>query len=199
MPKWETYNHAKGQKARWLKLDEYWNKPTEIFARYTEQYVAYVNYPALFDKYTREPRFWSKEEFMKLLDDYYDILDNQLAEYRMDEWNALYHDAMVMLNQMRNNKLELLQKTEQLNRIEKQFPDQTSKILNMIYDLEKQYLEALNMVESLKWTIREDMFQQYATELSTLQSNFDLLIEKEEQYIAIQRENIEQQIQQELA
>ena len=230
-PKWATYKYDKLLKDDkqlvkdyWLKKDAYWDKPTEVFARYVQQYVAYMTDQYLFDEmaewdaYEKLPnwnikikensRFWSREEFEKLLPEFRNIMENQLADYRMSDSNVLYYDAVKTINKYKEARLEMKTKEEKIKSLKEKYPNQTDAIVNKISELEDQYLRALSALEQLwwisaklEWKIWEDIKEQYQwlmIELDSLESNFDLLMQEKDKYVEMQRETRDQQIQQEL-
>ena len=184
MPKWETYNHALNQKEKWLKQDSYLNDPTEVWARYNQQYMAFLNDKKLFNEMTGKDRFWSEEEFKKLLDDYYDILDNQLWKYRMSEGNAYYRDVMMRLDEYKKNWTLMSDKEWMQNIRDKMSKEEFDDMAaNRMLNMQKEYVELSNELDKLEWDISNEMKAEYETTLDALKQNMDMLAQLWKEYM----------------
>ena len=193
-------------KEKWWH-DSYLSKPTEIFARFTQQYVAYMTDKEVFDamaedkymsKYTNsidDWRFWSEEKFNELLPTYLSMLDNDMLKYTMSPNNMQYAELMEKLDDYVAKK-QFISDEKWLSDIEKRNPwTLEDDVKNAMLDMEKEYVRLSAIAEWLEWDIRTEIWNEYQVALSMLNSNLDMLNRLKDKYINMVQNTKEQQTQ----
>lgn len=162
---------------------KYYNRPTEILARYAQQYFAYKNYPELFEKFTKRDWYWTEEEFLKLLPKFESFIKDRLWAKLLDEQNQFYNEVVRKIN-------ENLFKTTQIEFAERD--DMTeSEVKYKLEQLEAEYAWILQTVEWMKWDLKEEM--EAYVQLSNLQTNYEMAKAKWEEYLEKLKTTPEQQ------
>lgn len=162
---------------------KYYNRPTEILARYAQQYFAYKNYPELFEKFTKRDWYWTEEEFLKLLPKFESFIKDRLWAKLLDEQNQFYNEVVRKIN-------ENLFKTTQIEFAERD--DMTeSEVKYKLVQLESEYAWILQTVEWMKWDLKEEM--EAYVQLSNLQTNYEMAKAKWEEYLEKLKTTPEQQ------
>lgn len=201
----DTYKRTKHAKLLWkpqnTKTEKYWREPTEVWARYNQQYMAYLYDEELFDKmanendiYNDNAKFWTREEFGKLLPEFYKIYEEQLPQYKLAEWNQFYWDVMTKLDEAKA-QWKFLSDREWMQDIRENHPWFEDDIHKEILDMEKRYVQLKSEIDWLSWEIWDDMRKWYEWELSELQTNYDMLVKLKEDYIKIKKNTPQQKKQ----
>lgn len=209
MSKYYDLFHSYKATEEW-KDTKYLSTPTEIFARFTQQYIAFITDPnwifkdMIEDKYMSKYtdsiddwRFWSKEKFDELIPIYQSILDNEMSKYIMSPNNKKYAELMTKLDDYMAKK-QFISDEKWLRDIEKlnpQIMEQRKKdeIKNEILDMEKRYIELKAIADWLEWDIRTEIWNEYQVALSMLDSNLDMLRNLGDAYIDVTTNTKEQQ------
>ena len=153
----------------------YLYSPTEILARYWEQYYMYKENMAMFDEFSKKAWYWSKEEFLKLLDTFEEsILKDEFADYQIDEWNRNYYDLMVKLDDFKY-KWTLVQDKKWLENIKENNPEFNDEARMKMLEMQKEYVTLAAELDKLEWTINDEIRAEYATELDNLATNMWIL------------------------
>ena len=173
----------------------YYNDPSEILARYAEQYFAYKNSPESFENrfaWTEEMKnnkpseyynwYWSEEEFLKLLPKFESLIKDRLWAKLLDEENQFYYDIVSKINKWVYDYKTMEYGAEKMNQTELQL-----KLLQM----ETEYAWILQTVEWMKWNLKEEM--EAYVQLSNLQSNYEMAKAKGEEYLRMQKTTQQQQ------
>lgn len=206
--KWETFNNPEDVDPEWKnnrdKYDELmaWNidlpqmtyddvtyanemlyiyDPTEIFARYAEQYYLWETDKEMFDEYSKMSWYWTEEKFKELIDDFKDLLQNEFVDYQIEEWNRNYVDVMQKLMDFKYNQV-LASDKKWLEDIKNSNPDMQQDARVKMLAMQKDYVELSAELDKLEWTISEEIKAEYATELDNLATNMWILEETLENY-----------------
>lgn len=237
--KWETFNNPEDVDPEWKdnrdKYDElmawtidlaqmtyddvtyanemlYIYDPTEIFARYAEQYYLWKNDKEMFNEYSKKSWYWTEEKFKELIDDFEKLINDEFANYKISEWNRNYHDLMVKLDEYKYNQI-LVSDKERLEQIKNGNPQMQQEAANKMLQMQRQYIEISSELDALEWTISEEVRAEYATELDDLATNMWILEQTLQDYVnfvdkkvpvedfesadaALESENIEEDLQQ---
>lgn len=148
--------------------------PTEILARYAEQYYLWKEDKEMFDKYSKKTWYWTEEEFKKLIDIFEnEILKDKFADYQIDEENRFYHDVMrrIYENKFKNMTIQFAENNN-LNEFD---------VKQMLNEIEDEYARIMQSVEWLKWDIKEEMIAYI--QLTNLQTNYEMAKAKWQEYI----------------
>lgn len=206
--KWKTFNNPEDVNSEWKdnrdKYDElmawtidlpqmtyddvtyanemlYIYDPTEIFARYAEQYYLWKTDKEMFDEYSKRSWYWTEEKFKELIDDFEDLLQNEFADYQIEEWNRNYVDVMQKLMDFKYNQI-LASDKERLEDIKNSNPEMQKDAVNKMLAMQKKYVELSAELDELEWTISEEIKAEYATELDNLATNMWILEETLQDY-----------------
>ena len=174
-PSWRTYTV-------WTYRPTYYNRATEVLARYAQQYFAYKNSPKIFEEYCKRDWYWSEDEFLKLKDKFEDFIKNELWTKLLDEENQFYYDIVSKINEWVYDYKNMEYNAEKMNQTELQL-----KLLRM----ETNYAWILKTLEWMKWDLKEEM--EAYVQLSNLQSNYEMAKAKWEEYLEKLRTTPEQQ------
>lgn len=165
---WRTFNLFDVK-----KWDDYYNDPSEILARYAEQYFAYIHDNESFKElaYTKE-WYWTPEEFEKLLPKFESLVRGRVWGKLLDKWNEFYYDVM---NRIRDNKFA---------RISAEFDRWwlfKTDVKQRIEFMKEEYAFIMSHINEMTWTLREEM--ETYVQLSNLQSNYEMAVAKGEEYL----------------
>lgn len=182
--------------------------PTEILARYAEQYYMWKKDKKLFDTYSKKTWYRTEEKFKELIDDFEALLKGEFADYQIEEWNRNYSDLMVKLDDFRYYNI-LVSDKQRLEDIKKNNPEMEKDAIDKMLAMQKDYVEVAAELEKLEWTISEEVRAEYATELDNLATNMWILEQTLQDYVyftdkkvpirefeaaddALERENLEE-------
>lgn len=221
LAKWDSYKWTKEAKEKWYsqsdKVSKYRRRPTEVWARFNQQYIAYQDYlkwnTEMYDKMANSPmynedgtvndysKFWDNDTFLSLLSEYQDIYNNKIYSYKSAEWNENFYAVMEKLNWFRSSRQIIEDDTynmtdkEFLENISERKPEATDELKNKILNMRDMYQQLKDMVDWLKWTISNEIKKEYEVALSFMQSNLDLITSLWEEYLNMERNTKEQQKQ----
>lgn len=175
---WRTFNLFDVK-----KWDDYYNDPSEILARYAEQYFAYIHDNESFKElaYTKE-WYWTPEEFEKLLPKFESLVRGRIWGKLLDKWNEFYYDVM---NRIRDNKFA---------RISEEFDRWwlfKTDVKQRIEFMKEEYAFIMSHINEMTWTLKEEM--ETYVQLSNLQSNYEMAKAKGEEYLKMLNTTPEQQ------
>ena len=156
-------------------------EPTEILARYAEQYYMRKEDKKLFDEYSKNPWYWSEEEFKKLITKFEKLLNDEFADYQIEEWNRNYGDVMQKLMDFKYNQV-LTSDKKWLEDIKNSNPNMQQDAMVKMLEMQKDYVELSAELDELEWTISEEIKAEYATELDNLATNMWILEETLQDY-----------------
>ena len=156
-------------------------EPTEILARYAEQYYMRKEDKKLFDEYSKNPWYWSEEEFKKLITKFEKLLKDEFADYQIEEWNRNYVDVMQKLMDFKYNQTFISDK-KWLEDIKNSNPDMQQDASVKMLEMQKDYVWISAELDKLEWTISEEIKAEYATELDNLATNMWILEETLQDY-----------------
>ena len=177
---WKTFR--KWQDRPWTKNYDYYNSRTEILARYAEQYFAYKNVPQVFDEFANRPRYWTTEEFEKLLPKFESLIQERLWAKLLDEQNLFYNEIVRRINE---NKF-------QTTSIEfSKWEVSENEVKQRMEQMKEEYTWIMNAIEWMKWDLKEEM--EAYVQLSNLQSNYEMAMKKGFEYLDMQKTKQEQQ------
>lgn len=178
---WRTFNLFNVRK--WTEAYNYYNDPSEILARYAEQYFAYIHDNESFKElaYTKE-WYWTPEEFEKLLPKFESLVRGRIWGKLLDKWNEFYYDVM---NRIRDNKFA---------RISEEFDRWwlfKTDVKQRIEFMKEEYAFIMSHINEMTWTLKEEM--ETYVQLSNLQSNYEMAVAKWEEYLEKLKTTPEQQ------
>ena len=189
LTKWwafEKYaNHRDFYTFKWHeKNSSYWNDPSEVIARYWQQYLADIFDKQEFEHLCNEDYFWSKEDFEKLKWLFEDFI-NQFSDLELDDANKNYYWVMIMLNDYKQWKLSSDEKRLESirDRYELWDTEMSRDIEQKILSMEKEYAWITEQVESLEWDIKDEIKLWYEITLQEISTNLDMLTTMKEKYI----------------
>ena len=169
---------------------DYLSAPSEILARYWQQYYAYKNDMEEFNRLTNENWFWSKDNFDKLIDKFESVMEDEFWAYALDSWNKNYADIMERLD---NNKL--YEDERWLRNFKESWEEMTDRIENKMIEMQNEYLDLKRKIEWLEWDIAEEIKNGYRMTISMLESNIAMLAKMWPDYIDITTNTASQQTQ----
>ena len=206
--KWETFNNPEDVYTEWKDNRDKYDKlmawaidlpqmtyddvtyanemlyiydPTEIFARYAEQYYLWKNDKEMFDEYSKRSWYWTEEKFKDLVDDFEKLLNDEFADYKIEEWNRNYGVVMQKLIDFKYNQV-LISDKEWLEDIKNSNPNMQQDARVKMLEMQKDYVWISAELDKLEWTISEEIKAEYATELDNLATNMWILEETLENY-----------------
>lgn len=166
------------------KNSSYWNDPSEVIARYWQQYLADIFDKQEFEHLCNEDYFWSKEDFEKLKWLFEDFI-SQFSDLELDDANKNYYWVMIMLNDYKQWKLTSDEKRLESirDRYELWDTEMSRDIEQKILSMEKEYAWITEQVESLEWDIKDEIKLWYEITLQEISTNLDMLATMKEKYI----------------
>lgn len=175
---WRTFNLFNVK-----KWDDYYNDPSEILARYAEQYFAYIHDNESFKElaYTKE-WYWTPEEFEKLLPKFESLVRSRIWGKLLDKWNEFYYDVM---NRIRDNKFARISAEFDRGWLFK------SDVKQRIEFMKEEYAFIMSHINEMTWTLKEEM--ETYVQLSNLQSNYEMAKAKWEEYLKLLETTQQQQ------
>ena len=163
---WKTYKV-------WTYRPSYYNRWTEILARFAQQYYARKNDPDIFQKYTTKDWYWSEEEFNKLVPKFEAFIKEKLWTSLLDEQNKFYYDVMRGINQ--NKFQEISVEFAERNDLTE------NEVKQMMDNMKQEYVWIMQSIEWMQWDIKEEL--EAYVQLSNLQSNYEMAMAKGQEYI----------------
>ena len=174
---------------------KYYNDPSEILARYAEQYFAYKNAPEVFAEFAGNEQmrqekpwkyynwYWTTEEFEKLLPKFESFIKNKIWAKLLDDQNLFYNEVVKRINESKfDSTLIEFAEREDLNEHD---------VKERMEQMKQEYMWIMQTIEWMKWDLKEEM--EAYVQLSNLQSNYEMAMKKGFEYLEMQKTTPEQQ------